>query len=255
MLFFRTDEDGQQKIYMDHHSGKAMVYSCVQYCVWLDKIKEKIMKKKLLGYYDYTVILTYCGMLISFHGLLRVISQHYWDAAFCLMLAGVCDMFDGAVASTKDRKESEKRFGIQIDSLSDLISFGVLPAVFVYMISGKNTLVGLISSLFVLCALIRLAYFNVLEEERQRKTTESRKSYLGVPVTTIAVFLPLVYLLYDHRLCKSILCFPILLIAMGIGYLLPIEIKKPGVIGKIGILILGIFEALGMILFMGWDAI
>lgn len=213
------------------------------------------MKKKLLGYYDYTVILTYCGMLLSFYGILRVISQNYWNAVLCLMFAGVCDMFDGVVASTKNRTVSEKRFGIQIDSLSDLVSFGVLPAIFVYMISGKSVLVGLLSSLFVLCALIRLAYFNVLEEERQRQTTERRKSYLGVPVTTIAVFLPAVYLLYDYRLCKSVLCFPILLIAMGIGYLLPVEIKKPGIIGKIGILILGIFEALGMILFMGWDAV
>ncbi len=42
---------------------------------------------------------------------------------------------------------------------------------------------------------------------------------------------------------------------MGIAYLLPVEIKKPGIIGKAGIIILGIFEALGMILFMGWDAI
>ena len=214
-----------------------------------------MMKKKLLGYYDYTVILTYCGMMFSLFGLLRVISQDYWNAALCLMLAGVCDMFDGAVASTKDRNASEKRFGIQIDSLSDLISFGVLPAIFVYMISGKKAFVGLTASMFVLCALIRLAYFNVLEEERQRQTSESRKSYLGVPVTTIAVFLPAVYLLYDYRFCKSILCFPILLIFMGIGYLLPVEIKKPGVIGKAGIIIFGIFEALGMILFMGWDAI
>ena len=232
-----------------------MVYFGVQYWVWIDKIKEKKMKKKMVGYYDYTVILTYCGMLFSFFGLLRVINQDYWNASFCLMLAGVCDMFDGAVASTKDRNANEKRFGIQIDSLSDLISFGVLPAIFVYIISGKNAFVGLIASMFVLCALIRLAYFNVLEEERQRQTIESRKSYLGVPVTTIAVFLPAAYLLYDYRLCKSILCFPILLIFMGIGYLLPVEIKKPGVIGKAGIIILGIFEALGMILFMGWDAI
>ena len=234
-----------------------MVQSGVQYRFWINKIKEKKtgMKKKLLGYYDYTVILTYCGMLFAFLGLLQALGQDYWNAVLCLMLAGVCDMFDGAVASTKDRNESEKRFGIQIDSLSDLISFGVLPAVFTYMISGKNAFVGLAAALFVICALIRLAYFNVLEEERQRQTTESRKSYLGVPVTAIAVCLPAVYLLYDHRICKSILCFPILLIFMGIAYLLPVEIKKPGIIGKAGIIILGIFEALGMILFMGWDAI
>lgn len=213
------------------------------------------MKKKLLGYSDYTVILTYCGMLFSFFGLLQVISQDYWNAILCLMLAGFCDMFDGTVASTKERNECEKKFGIQIDSLSDLISFGILPAVFVYMISEQIALVGLAASLFVLCALIRLAYFNVLEEERQRQTTTSRKSYLGIPVTTIAVFLPIIYLLYDYRIFKSILCFPLLMIFMGIGYLLPIEIKKPGLIGKASLILLGIIEAFGMFFFMGWDAI
>lgn len=209
------------------------------------------MKKKLLGYYDYTVVLTYCGMLFAFCGILQAIGQNYWNAVFCLMLAGVCDMFDGTIAATKIRTDSEKRFGIQIDSLSDLISFGVFPGVFVYMISEKNLLAGVISAMFVLCALIRLAYFNVLEEERQRQTEESRKSYLGVPVTTIAVLLPAVYLLYDYKVCKRVICFPILLIFMGIGYLSPIEIKKPGAVGKIAIIILGIFEAVWMMLFMG----
>lgn len=213
------------------------------------------MKKKLLGYYDYTVVLTYCGMLFAFCGILQAIGQNYWNAVFCLMLAGVCDMFDGTIAATKNRTDSEKRFGIQIDSLSDLISFGVFPGVFVYMISEKNPLAGVISAMFVLCALIRLAYFNVLEEERQRQTEESRKSYLGVPVTTIAVLLPAVYLLYDYKVCKRVICFPILLIFMGIGYLSPIEIKKPGAVGKIAIIILGIFEAVWMMLFMGWDVV
>lgn len=212
------------------------------------------MKKKLLGYYDYTVILTYCGMLFAFFGILRVMAQDYWEAVLCLMLAGVCDMFDGTIAATKTRTESEKRFGIQIDSLSDLISFGILPGIFVYIISDKNIAVGIIASLFVLCALIRLAYFNVLEEERQSQTTEKRKSYLGVPVTTIAILLPAIYLFYDYRLCKNLICFPILLIFMGIGYLLPIEIKKPGAIGKAGIVILGAFEVLGILFFAGWGA-
>ena len=193
-------------------------------------------------------------MLTAFVGIFRVLASDYWGAVLCLMLAGVCDMFDGAIAATKKRTDSEKRFGIQIDSLSDLISFGVLPGVFVYIISDKNTMVGVIVSLFVLCALIRLAYFNVLEEDRQKETSEKRKSYLGVPVTTIAILLPAVYLLYDYKLCKSIICFPILLIFIGIGYLLPIEIKKPGIIGKIGIMILGILEVVGLLLFVGWGA-
>ena len=114
---------------------------------------------------------------------------------------------------------------------------------------------GVIAALFVLCALIRLAYFNVLEEERQRMTSEKRESYLGVPVTTIAILLPAVYLLYDHRLLKNLICFPVLLLLTGTGYLLPVEIKKPGVLGKAGILILGIAEAIVMLFFMGVDIV
>ncbi len=213
------------------------------------------MKKKVLGYYDYTVILTYCGMLFAFAGILRVIRGNYWEAVFCLMFAGVCDMFDGTVAATKDRTEMEKRFGIQIDSFSDLISFGVLPGLFVYMISNQNLFVGILSSLFVLCTLIRLSYFNVLEEERQRHTDEGRKSYIGVPVTTMAVSLPLFYLLYNYRLCKTVLCFPLLLVFMGAGFLSPIEIRKPGVAGKACLILVGIVEMLGMLMFMGWDMV
>lgn len=213
------------------------------------------MKKKLLGYYDYTVVLTYCGMLFAFFGLMRVISRDYWTAVFCLMLAGLCDMFDGAVAATKVRTRQERRFGIQIDSLSDLISFGVLPGIFVYRISDKNVLTGMIASFFVLSSLIRLAYFNVLEEERQKESEESRESYLGVPVTTIAVLLPLVYLLYDHKIWNNVRCFSVLLVCMGIGHLLPVRIKKPGAKGKIGLLLLGVGEAVGMLFFMGWGAV
>lgn len=212
---------------------------------------EQKMKKKLLGYYDYTVILTYCGMLFAFCGILQVIKGAYWDAVLSLMLAGICDMFDGAVASTKDRDQNEKRFGIQIDSLSDLVSFGILPGLFVYMISGQNAVVGIISALFVLSALIRLAYFNVLEEERQNRTEEKRKSYLGIPVTNIAILLPACYLLFSHRLLRHVICFPILLVLLGAGFLLPIEIKKPGVAGKIAIVLAGILEAAIMIFIYG----
>lgn len=211
------------------------------------------MKKRALGYYDYTVVLTYCGMLSAFCGILCAINLRFWEAIFCLLLSGVCDMFDGAVAATKDRTPSEKKFGIQIDSLSDLISFGVLPGIFGYMVCGKTTAATIISALFALCALIRLAYFNVLEEERQNQTTEKRKSYLGVPVTTVAVILPLVYMLYDYKLLKNNVCFLILYVLLGVGFLSPIQIKKPGFVGKICLVILGIIEAIGMVLFMGWD--
>lgn len=213
------------------------------------------MNKRQIGYYDYTVILTYCGMLFSFAGILLVLEELFLDAVLCLMAAGICDMFDGAVASTKDRNTYEKQFGIQIDSLSDLISFGVFPGIFVYMVCEKNLVVAMISGLYVLCALIRLAYFNVLEEERQKQTTEKRKSYLGIPVTSVAILLPAIYLLFDNVYWKKQNLFPVLLVLLSLGFVAPVEIKKPQIIGKIFLILVGIFEAVAVVLSAFWGAI
>ena len=83
----------------------------------------------MLGFYNYTVILTYLGAASGIYGIITCLSrQSPRIGVLCLMLSGLCDMFDGTVARTRQRSDDEKRFGIQIDSLSDLICFGVLPA-------------------------------------------------------------------------------------------------------------------------------
>ncbi len=64
--------------------------------------------RKLLGYYNYTVVLTYIGMLIGFAGVFCAADNQIFAALVCLMAAGVCDMFDGAIASTRERTEQEK---------------------------------------------------------------------------------------------------------------------------------------------------
>ena len=77
----------------------------------------------------------------------------------------------------KNRTEHEKVFGIQIDSLCDLVCFGVFPAVIGYHYNSVYPLRLIASIMIVLGAVIRLGYFNVMEEERQRNTTENRKEY------------------------------------------------------------------------------
>ena len=58
-------------------------------------------KTGLIGFYNYTVVLTYIGMWIGFLGVMLAIKDRYVGSLICLMLAGVCDMFDGTIASTK----------------------------------------------------------------------------------------------------------------------------------------------------------
>lgn len=147
----------------------------------------------MLGFYDYTVVLTYAGFLSAVAGIFCGLTDHVPGAVMCLLLAGVCDLFDGKVAGTKkDRSEQEKVFGIQIDSLSDLVSFGVLPVVICYR-AGMNRLPGmLLLALYALAGLIRLAYYNVSEVTRQSRDEGARTSFNGLPITTVSLILPVV---------------------------------------------------------------
>ena len=92
-----------------------------------------------LGIYDYTVILTYISLGISVFGITRALEGDFKVAIFCLALSGLCDMFDGKIARTKkNRTDDEKNFGIQIDSLCDVVCFGIFPVMICYCL-GVNT--------------------------------------------------------------------------------------------------------------------
>lgn len=207
------------------------------------------MEQKRIGYYNYTVMLTYCGMLLAFFGILLSVNGYFRLAVVCLILSGICDMFDGAVAATKkDRTIREKRFGIQIDSLSDMVSFGVFPAVFVYYFSEKSIFAGVIAACYVLAGLIRLAYYNVLAEEKVQKDVKEKDKFLGLPITTSAIFLPAFYVLAEFGMLGGAVVFEIMLAVTAVGFLTPVEIRKPGIIGKTCILAAGTVGILVLIL-------
>ena len=182
----------------------------------------------MIGFYNYTVILTYLGLASSVVGMTAAMQQRYKTAIFCLMLSGLCDMFDGKVARTKkDRTEDEKKFGIQIDSLCDVVCFGVFPAIIAYSLGIKRGL-GLVSMiLYVTAAVIRLGYFNVSEENRQKETSESRKYYQGLPVTSAAIIFPLVFTLKGVTYKTFALKFEIALILTAVLFVADFKLRKP----------------------------
>ena len=146
----------------------------------------------MIGYYGYWVILTYLGVVSAVTGMYLAINGNVEFAVICLMIAGVCDMFDGPVARRAKRDERQKSYGIQIDALADVIGFGVLPAIIGYSLGLDQIWHIIIMSVYVLAALIRLAYFNVTEMELQQKNAK-RTYYWGLPVTSVAAIIPLVY--------------------------------------------------------------
>ena len=150
---------------------------------------------KFIGVYDYTVILTYMSLVSGLFSMKCSYEGKLCLAMICLVISGICDMFDGVVARTKkNRTEDEKNFGIQLDSLCDVVCFGVVPAVFLYF-SGVNTILGIaILVFYALCAVIRLAFFNVLEIKRQTTEGGCAKAYRGLPVTSAAMIFPFLFL-------------------------------------------------------------
>lgn len=201
------------------------------------------MKEKLLGYYNYTVILTYVGMLIGMTGILCTIEAGRHIGLLFLMAAGVCDMFDGKIAMTKkDRTEDERSFGIQIDSLSDLICFGVLPGIIMCRGDESGRVSYAFAAFYCLCALIRLAWYNVDEQNRQRQSGEGRKCYRGLPVTTVAMILPLMLSLASVAGMWRAYVGLATLFVTGILFLCPFQIKKPGCVGKCAMILFGLVE-------------
>lgn len=102
----------------------------------------------MIGFYDYTVVLTYISFTSSIIGIFCAVTGHPKWAVFCLALSGLCDMFDGKIARTKkNRTEDEKQFGIQIDSLCDVVCFGVFPIVLCYELGMRRIYSMAISTL------------------------------------------------------------------------------------------------------------
>jgi CDP-diacylglycerol--serine O-phosphatidyltransferase len=224
----------------------------------------------MIGFYNYTVILTYLSLAFAGTGIAFSFMPggHPFIGVICLLLCALCDGFDGKVARTKkDRTPQECKFGIQIDSLSDVIAFGVLPACigmsilfnskFVYVKGGQwrqllcTVIAIIICIVFMLMALIRLAYFNVTEEERQNAETGTRKTYLGLPVTLGAIMLPIPYALQMiigklTELDLSYTYFAALLI-IAILFVSKFQLAKPGAKKMTFMITMGVIEATALV--------
>ncbi|HIS26506.1 MAG TPA: CDP-alcohol phosphatidyltransferase family protein [Candidatus Pullilachnospira intestinigallinarum] len=182
----------------------------------------------MIGFYNYTVILTYLSLVSAISGMLFTLHGHFRLALMCLALSGLCDMFDGKVArAKKDRTEEEKQFGIQIDSLCDVVSFGIFPALWAYCM-GMSGPVGIgILILYATAGVIRLGYFNVMEEQRQKTTGEARTSYSGLPITSIAILLPLTAAAGVVWKEHFLFLLHMIMLAAGILFVVRIQVPKP----------------------------
>ncbi|AJC88187.1 CDP-diacylglycerol--serine O-phosphatidyltransferase [Campylobacter insulaenigrae] len=165
-------------------------------------------------------LFTAASVFLGIISIIASINQNFDKALIYIILSLICDGLDGRVARATN---STSKFGIEFDSLADIIAFGVAPAILFYMSIGYEygKLGSLIAGLFVVFGAIRLARFNVTTG------TYEPSVFIGLPIPTAAIVSALwvsAYLYYDFLRNYSLL---ILCIQALLAFLMVSNIRYP----------------------------
>ena len=139
-------------------------------------------KKTRKGIYILPNLFTSASLFGGFYAIIAAIQGRYEAAAIAIIISAICDGLDGRVARfTKTTSD----FGTEYDSLADLVSFGVAPAILAYLWALKpfGRLGWLAAFMYVVCGALRLARFNV------EKSSVQTPYFKGLPIPSAACFI------------------------------------------------------------------
>jgi CDP-diacylglycerol--serine O-phosphatidyltransferase len=141
------------------------------------------------GVYLLPNLITTAGLFTGFYSVICSFRADFSSAAIAILVANVFDALDGRVARLTN---STSRFGIEYDSLSDLVAFGVAPGILVYRwaLEPWMTWGWLAASLYVTCGALRLARFNVQFDNAEKR------HFIGLPIPAAAEVIACTVLLY-----------------------------------------------------------
>ncbi len=180
----------------------------------------KMKKSQGKGIYLLPNLFTTANLFSGFYAIVSAFNGNFIFASIAILVATIFDSLDGKVARMT---RSSSKFGLQYDSLADLISFGVAPALLIYTwaLSPYGRLGWIAAFLFVACGALRLARFNI-----QAETIQS-KNFLGLPIPAAASVVATTVLLDYHiiGMGKEIRPIVILLITYTLAYLMVSNIR------------------------------
>ncbi len=177
----------------------------------VDDTKE-IVKKR--GIYLLPNLLTTAGLFAGFYAIVSAMKGHFDTAAVAMFIAMLADALDGRVARLM---HASTDFGVQYDSLADMVSFGLAPALVVYSWALKDLgKVGwLIAFLFAACTALRLARFNIQSEQADKKF------FIGLPSpAAAAVIASMLWCLNDNASLNFSLTIVVALITLCLALLM-----------------------------------
>jgi len=141
------------------------------------------------GVYLLPNLCTTAGLFCGFYAIILTLDGKYLLAAIAVLVAQMLDGLDGRIARIT---KTSSHFGLEYDSLSDLVAFGVAPGILVYKwaLEPWGVWGWLAASLYVVCGALRLARFNV------QVNVVEKQSFIGLPVPAASSLISTVILLY-----------------------------------------------------------
>ncbi len=141
----------------------------------LRKPRQHVAAPLKRGVYLLPSVITSLGLAIGFYSMVSSLNGHLELAATLIMVAFLCDGLDGRLARVS---HSSSQFGVEYDSLADVVAFGAAPATMLYVwaLRPLGAWGWVICAAFVICAALRLARFNV-----QAPSADKRR-FAGLPV-------------------------------------------------------------------------
>lgn len=175
-----------------------------------------------IGRWNKSVVLTYIGIIFAILGMKFAFEEKLSYSISCLIVSGICDLFDGKVARSIKRTKEEELFGIELDSMADVINFIALPISIFISYNSYNYIYFAIYIFFAICGVARLSHFNSSAKK------ERQDYFQGLPVTYTALIIPIVYLLKGFLAIDIFnIIFSTTPIIIGILNILNIKIPKP----------------------------
>lgn len=183
--------------------------------------KRQSLKRQIISLEVFPSLFSLSNAFFGFLSIMEAMKGRFEISAVLILVAWVMDIMDGLVARSLRVTSS---LGIQLDSLSDSVSFGLAPSLLIYSIYLKNVLQGwIIPFLYFIAGVIRLARYNVIAIKEQGR----QSFFTGLPIPASAIFLAGIVLLFKNDFSGPVFYGLINLLLLILSFLMISRIKYP----------------------------
>ena len=161
-------------------------------------------------------LVSFLGLIFTALGIYFCFIGKIGYAVLLLAMSGISDGIDGNFAKKFRKKGQNPEYGVQLDSLADIVCSGVLPVIICLSLGFTEWYNAIIYCIFLICGITRLTYYNV--------NSSNDKFYKGVPITVSTFVIPIIYCF-----TKKNIYYSLSLLILSICYVLNIKIEKPGI--------------------------